>query len=162
MSAEFALFCTTPVTLVPITELMVVVLENPVVLELVMLPVLLTAVAPDSVILPVLVAVALRSRLPLPVTPPPKVRVLAIVVRVRSWLFSVTKPLKTLAALLVMVATPVFPDATEIALVKVPARAPFNVALADPLLSPIVIAPVPNAAATVPLSMPDSIVVPPL
>ena len=65
-------------------------------------------------------------------------------------MFSVTAPLKMLAALSVIFATPVLPEATLMAFVNVPASPPLNVALADPALSPIVIVPVPNAAATVP------------
>ena len=67
------------------------------------------------------------------------------------------------AALLVMVAAPEFPEATEIRLVWVPMKPPCKVALAEPVLSPMVIAPVPKAPATVmPTTVPSLISKPPL
>ena len=66
-----------------------------------------------------------------------------------------------LAALEAMLAVPVFPAATVIALVCVPAKPPFKVAFDDPEEFPIVIVPVPKAAAVVPLRVPALIVVPP-
>lgn len=143
-----------PVTFEPMALLMIEVVPLPVLL---MVPALLTD-APERVMTPVLFAVSVR--LPVPVTPPLKVMLLATVVIVR-FLLSVIGPLKMLAALSVMVLVPVLPDATEIALVNVPARPPLNVVLAEPLLSPIVIVPVPNALVlVVPLSVPALIMVP--
>lgn len=67
-----------------------------------------------------------------------------------------------LAALEVMVAVPVFVEATEIAFVKVPASPPLRVALDEPPVeSPIVIVPVPKAVVlVVPETVPFLIVVP--
>ena len=66
-----------------------------------------------------------------------------------------------LAAVSVMVARPVLPEATEIGLAKVNADPPLNVALAEPLVSPMVMVPVPKAfALVVPLTVPDLIVTP--
>ena len=69
---------------------------------------------------------------PVPVMPPLRVILVADGDNVRPWELSVTAPLKMLAALDVMVAMPVFPEATEIRLVCVPANPPFKVALAEP------------------------------
>ena len=102
----------------------------------------------------------LSVRLPVPVTPPLKVSALPTGERTRSCVFSVTAPLKMLAALSVIVATPVLPEATDITLAKVTAPAPLKVALAAPALSPIVIVPVPNEPATLPLAVPALIVNP--
>src|SRR6185436_9475878 len=117
--------------------------------------------APDSVIVPV--PVAFRIRLLPPDTLPLKVRLLPTGDRTRS-LLSVTPPLKMLAALSVIVATPVLPDATTMGLAKVPASPPLNVALAEPPESPIVITLVvaPNEFAFVPVTVPDLIVRPPV
>jgi len=150
----------TLVTFAPISALITFVAEPAP--ELVIVPVLLTLVVVWRVITPA--PVALRVRLPVPVIPPLKVRALAAGDSIRSWLLSVTAPLKMLAALEVMVATPVLPEATEIGLANVPTKPPLNVALALPLLSPIVIVPpVPNAKAlVVPLTVPDLIIKPPV
>jgi len=151
----------TLVTFAPMTALInVAPLPAP---ELVIVPVLLT-LAVDRVITPA--PVALRVRLPVPVIPPLKVRALATGDKLRAWLLSVTAPLKMLAALEVMVATPVLPEATEIGLANVPTKAPLNVALALPLESPMVIVPVPVAPpkdpATSPLTVPDLMIRPPV
>lgn len=67
-----------------------------------------------------------------------------------------------LAALEVMVATPELSEATEIKLVNVPARPPFNVTSELPSESPIVIVPVPKALALViPLTVPACMTMPP-
>ena len=77
-------------------------------------------------------------------------------------MLSVTAPLNVLGWVSVIVATPVLPEATEIALVSVPAKLLFSVALAEPLLSPMVMAPVPKALAlVVPDRVPALIVEPP-
>ena len=59
-----------------------------------------------------------------------------------------------------LVVRAVLPEATEIALAKVTAPAPFRVALAAPVLSPMVIVPVPKEPATLPLAVPALIVNP--
>src|ERR1700691_560874 len=60
-----------------------------------------------------------------------------------------------------MVATPVLPAATAIGLANTTAAPPLKVAFAAPLLLPMVMVPVPKALATVPMTVPASIVVPP-
>src|SRR5882724_9750593 len=68
-----------------------------------------------------------------------------------------------LAAVSVMVAMPVLPEATEMGLAKVPAKPPLSVALAEPALLPMVIVLVlaPKAfALVVPLTVPALIVRP--
>ena len=79
VSAEVALFSVIPVTFVPTAALIRSV--APPAPELVIVPALFTD-AVDSVITPA--PVALSVRLPVPVTPPLKVRALAPAVRVRS------------------------------------------------------------------------------
>jgi hypothetical protein len=72
-------------------------------------------------------------------------------------------PLKVQAALLVMVSVPLEPEAIVIGLANVNAPPPFNVALAEPLESPIVmtLAFAPKALAlVVPLTVPLFIVRP--
>ena len=78
-------------------------------------------------------------------------------------LFSVTAPLKILAALLVIFSVlPLLPAATVIGLANVPANPPLSVASALPLESPIVIGPVPKALAlVVPETVPALMVRPP-
>ena len=154
VNAEVALLSVIPVTLLPTAALITLAAVIP---ELVIVPVLLTAVV-DSVITPA--PPELSVRLPVPVTPPLKVRALATGDRTRLCVFSVTAPLKVLAALSVIVATPVLPEATEIALAKVATPAPLKVALTAPTLSPIVIVPVPKEPATLPLAVPALIVNP--
>ena len=77
---EFALFCVTPVTLVPITALMSV--EPVPVPEFVMVPVLLMAVVER--VMPAARALLLaRIKSPVPLTPPDKVRALVPAVFVK-------------------------------------------------------------------------------
>ena len=150
VSADVALFSVMLVMLAPTGALMVdAAVPVP---EFVIVPVLFTAVV-DKVIVPVLVVFKLK--LPVPVTPPLNMRLLATGDKLRLWL-SVSAPLKVLLApLSVIVAVPVLPETTEIALVKIPANPPLNVALAEPLVLPMVMVPVPKALAlTVPLSVP--------
>jgi hypothetical protein len=99
--------------------------------------------------------------LPVPPMTPLSVSAVAAGARMRSWELSVTAPLKMAAAELVRVALPELPEATEIALVCVPAKPPLSVVLAEPEESPRVIVPVPKAAAVVPRSVPALTVTPP-
>jgi len=150
------------VTLVPTPPVMVCAVV--LVLVLTMVPVLLTELV-VKLTMPV-VPVPLRRTLPVPVTPPDKVSPKVVVdTSVTSWLLNVMAPLKVEAALLVMVAVPVLPDATVIGFANGPANPPLNVALALPLPSPIVMTLefAPNAfALVVPLTVPDLIVKPPV
>ena len=126
--------------------------------ELVMVPALFTPVV-DSVAVPP--PVVLNIRLPVPVTPPLNVRLLAVGCRVRL-LASVTAPLKRVVAPTVIVFVPVFPAATEMRFVKVPLNVLSSVAFAAPLVLPRMMAPVPNALALpVPIKVPASMVAPP-
>ena len=154
---DVLLLSVTPVTLVPMTALMT--LAAAPAPEFVIVPVLFTLVV-ERVMIPA--PVEFSVRLPLPVTPPLKVRALAAGDKIRSWLLSVTAPLKVQAALLVIVATPLLPEATEIEGGNVTAPAPLKVALALPLASPIVITlPAgPKELATVPVTVPALIVRP--
>lgn len=151
----------TPVTFAPMTALITFVAAPAP--ELVIVPVLLMLTV-WRVITPVLVA--LSTRLPVPMIPPPNFKVLATGESVRSWLLSVTAPSKMLAALEVMVAMPELVEATEIGLANVPLRAPLRVALALPPESPMVIVPVPVAPpkdpATLPLTVPALMIRPPV
>ena len=131
--------------------------------ELVIVPVLLMDV-PESVIVPA--PVVASTKLPVPALVlilPLKVRLLAPGARVKV-LLSVTALLKMSVALLVIVSVPLLPALTVMGLVKVPERVPpLNVALALPLVFPIVIVPIPKALRLVlALTCPASMVTPPV
>jgi hypothetical protein len=127
-SVEVGLFCTTPVTFVPkMLEMVVVAAPVP---EFVTLPVMFT-LAVERVMVPA--PLAFRFKLPVPVMPPLKVKLLAVVARLSACELSVTAPLKILAAEEVILATPVLPEATIIGFAKVPAKPPSSVALAEPV-----------------------------
>jgi hypothetical protein len=127
------LFCTTPVTLVPILELIVTIpCPDP---ELVTVPTLLIA--------PVEIVTVLRSLLliitsPVPVIPPVIV-IFEVVVAIVSALFKVIAPLNVGVLELVIVAVPLDPEATVMGLANVKFEPPIKVALAVPVVSPIVI-----------------------
>jgi len=117
------LFSTTPVTLVPITAL-IVVPPDPLPL-LVMVPVLLTE-AVDNV-MPLAVALLLLStRLPVPLTPPEMVSNLVplLFVSVVPPLFAVSAPLTVSAEVALFCVTAVTFDPTAALIVVVPVPAP--------------------------------------
>lgn len=148
-----------PVTLDPTPPVMVWV---PVLVpELVRVPMLLT-LAVVKVTRPV-VPVLLMLRLPVPVTPPDRVRVSVVMeVTFKSWL-NVMGPLKVDARVCVRVAVPLLPEATEMAFVKGPAKPPLKVALALPTASPRVMVFAPKALAlVVPTTVPALMVNPPV
>ena len=123
VKADAVLFSVIAVTLEPTAELMT--LAAVPVPILVIVPALFTA-AVDKVIARLFVT--FNSRLPVPVTPPVIVSVPPAVCSIKSWLLSVTGPLKILAAESVIVARPVLPAATEIVFANVPMSPPLNVA----------------------------------
>jgi len=154
------LFWVMPVTFVPTPPVIVWVVVFA--LVLVMVPVLFT-LAVVKLTMPV-VPVPVIVTLPVPVTPPdnvsPKVNVDAAV---KLWLDRVMGPLKVAAAVLVMVAVPVLPEATVIGFWNGPANPPLKVALTLPLPSPMVMTLefAPKAfALVVPLTVPPLIVRP--
>lgn len=161
VNGAVVLFCITPVTLVPMTEVIVFV---PVVeLLLVIVPVLFTAVVVNDVraVVPVLLIV----RFPVPLTPPVNVSVRVVQEATVSALFKVMAPLKIglPLELQLIVAIPLLPDATVIALVCVIApplvcRTAFD----EPVVSPSVTDPAPNEAAALPAKVPAFTVSPEL
>ena len=139
-------FWITPVTFVPMTAEMVV-FPKPAP-ELVIVPMLLTA----TVVILIADQFVLIVRSPVPVIPPVTVSVLPSENGVDNvkLLLSATAPLKVAAALLIMVNVfPLLPEATLIGFVNVPAKPPFNVAFALPLVYPRVTVAAPKALALV-------------
>ena len=141
-------FCIIPVTLLPITAEMVVVPAP--VLEFVIVPILLIEVLLSNIPLP---DKSFKIILPVPTTPPDNSKAEAPldgVVNVKL-LFKAIKPLKVWLPLkspeLTILNVPLLPEVTVIGLAKVIAARlpPTNVALALPLVSPIVIVPAPPA-----------------
>lgn len=158
VNCDVALFWMTPVTLVPMTELMVVVpLPAP---ELVIVPILLIETVERVV---VLVFVVLIITLPVPVMPPDNVNVLAALIV--KLLFSVIAPLKVALTVLVILNVPLLPEATMIGLAIGEIDA-LNAASALPLVFPIVIVPVPEPpkalVLTEPVTIPALMVKPPV
>ena len=95
VNGDVALFCTTPVTLAPITALMDEPLEP--VPELVMVPVLFTLAVETEMPLVIVLLLLLRIRLPVPVAPPERVRtavvpLAAVLVSVVAVPFGVNAP----------------------------------------------------------------------